>query len=100
MARKTLRVGVIGIGGAAQAGQPARLADLVGRIPLGLHVNGGHHAMAGGVVSGSALIRPDFVELLDWPHLWQQTEYVLGHGTSDFLFLVLAADRLLRGEAA
>lgn len=49
----------------------------------------------GGIVSGSALIRPDLVELLDWPHLWQQTEYVLGGGTTDYLFLVLAADRLL-----
>ncbi|HET6440284.1 MAG TPA: glycoside hydrolase family 9 protein [Anaeromyxobacter sp.] len=51
----------------------------------------------GGVVSGSALIRPDLVELLDWPYLWQQTEYVLGAGTADFLFLVLAADALLSG---
>jgi hypothetical protein len=49
----------------------------------------------GGIVSGSALIRPDLVELLEWPHLWQQTEYVLGHGTADFLFLALAVDRLL-----
>jgi len=27
--------------------------------------------------------------------LWQQTEYVLGGGTTDYLFLVLAADHLL-----
>jgi hypothetical protein len=49
----------------------------------------------GGIVSGTALIRPDFAELLEWPFLWQQTEYVLGGGTTDYLFLVLAADRVL-----
>ena len=56
----------------------------------------------GGSVSGTALIRPDFPELLEWPYLWQQTEYVLGGGTTDYLFLVLAADHLLnrcRGTA-
>ncbi len=51
----------------------------------------------GGVVSGTALIRPDLPELLEWPYLWQQTEYVVGSGTTDFLFLALAADRLLNG---
>ena len=49
----------------------------------------------GGSVSGTALIRPDFPELLEWPFLWQQTEYVLGGGTTDYLFLALAADRLM-----
>jgi hypothetical protein len=49
----------------------------------------------GGSVSGTALIRPDFPELLQWPYLWQQTEYVLGGGTTDYLFLALAADHLL-----
>lgn len=49
----------------------------------------------GGVGSGTALIRPDFPELLEWPFLWQQTEYVLGGGTTDYLFLVLAADHLM-----
>jgi hypothetical protein len=49
----------------------------------------------GGSVSGTALIRPDFPELLKWPYLWQQTEYVLGGGTTDYIFLVLAADHLL-----
>jgi endoglucanase len=52
----------------------------------------------GGIVSGTALIRPDFPELLTWPFLWQQTEYVLGGGTTDYLFLVLAADNLLTGK--
>ena len=49
----------------------------------------------GGIVSGTALIRPDFPELLTWPFLWQQTEYVLGGGTTDYLFLVLAAEHIL-----
>ena len=49
----------------------------------------------GGVSSGTALIRPDFPELLDWPYLWQQQEYVMGGGATNFVFLVLAADDLL-----
>ena len=49
----------------------------------------------GGIGSGTALIRPDFPELLEWPFLWQQTEYVLGGGTTDYLFLILAANELL-----
>jgi hypothetical protein len=53
----------------------------------------------GGVGSGTALIRPDFPELLEWPYLWQQTEYVMGGGASDFMFLVLAADHLVSKQA-
>ncbi len=49
----------------------------------------------GGSASGTALIRPDFPELKHWPFFWQQTEYVLGHGTMDYLLLVLAADQEL-----
>ncbi len=49
----------------------------------------------GGVISGTALIRPDFPELLDFPFLWQQTEYVMGGGSSHYMFLVLAAQQLL-----
>ena len=49
----------------------------------------------GGVVSGTALIRPDFPELKEFPFLWQQTEYVLGGGESNYVFLVLAADKVL-----
>lgn len=44
----------------------------------------------GGVVSGTALIQPDFPELLDYPFLWQQAEYVMGGGSSNYMFLVLA----------
>jgi len=49
----------------------------------------------GGITSGTALIRPDFPELLEWPFIWQQGEYCLGYSTSDYVFLILAADHLL-----
>ncbi len=48
----------------------------------------------GGTVSGTALIRPDFPELLVFPFLWQQVEYVMGGGSSHYMFLVLAAKDL------
>ena len=50
----------------------------------------------GGVISGTALIRPDFPELLEYPFLWQQTEYVMGGGSSHFMFLALAVQSLLK----
>lgn len=50
----------------------------------------------GGVVSGTGIIRPDFPELKEWPYFWQQTEYVMGGGATNFMFLVLAADNLLK----
>ena len=34
-----------------------------------------------------------FPELLTFPFLWQQTEYVLGGGSSHYMFLVLAANQ-------
>ncbi len=49
----------------------------------------------GGVASGTALIRPDLPELKVWPYLWQQTEYVMGGGTTDFLLLAIAADKIM-----
>lgn len=52
----------------------------------------------GGVISGTALIRPDFPELLEFPYLWQQTEYVLGGGSSNYMFMVLAAQYLLKNR--
>lgn len=51
----------------------------------------------GGVISGTALIRPDFPELLEFPYLWQQVEYVLGGGSSHFMFLALAAQQIANG---
>jgi len=48
----------------------------------------------GGVISGTALIRPDLPELKEWPFFWQQREYVLGGGETNYMFLALAADAL------
>lgn len=53
----------------------------------------------GGIASGTALIRPDFPELLPFPFLWQQGEYVLGGGTTDYLFLVLGANEVLNKKS-
>jgi endoglucanase len=51
--------------------------------------------IAGGMISGTALIRPDFPELKEGtPWLWQQTEYVMP-GAATYIFCVLAADKLL-----
>lgn len=51
----------------------------------------------GGVASGTAIIRPDFPELKEnWSFLWQQAEYVMGGGETDFMFLVLATNKLLK----
>ncbi|MFY9150526.1 MAG: glycoside hydrolase family 9 protein [Prolixibacteraceae bacterium] len=50
----------------------------------------------GGSVSGTGIIRPDFPELKEWPYFWQQTEYVLGGGATNFMFLVLAAQDVLK----
>ncbi len=52
----------------------------------------------GGVVSGTNLVRPDLPELKTWPFFWQQTEYVMGGGETNFMFLALAADRLYAGK--
>ena len=49
----------------------------------------------GGVASGTGIIRPDFPELKEWPFFWQQTEYVMGGGATHFMFLTLAANKLL-----
>ena len=59
---------------------------------------GEHSHIPGGIGSGTALIRPDFPELLEWPFLWQQTEYVLGGGTTDYMHLILAANKLLKDK--
>ena len=50
----------------------------------------------GGSVSGTGIIRPDFPELKEWPYFWQQTEYVMGGGSTNFMFLVLAAKEVLK----
>ena len=78
----------------------ASFASGVGAVSLttAYGVNRGDWSyIPGGVGSGTALIRPDYPELLTWPFLWQQTEYCLGEPTSDYVFLVLAANHLLNG---
>ena len=52
----------------------------------------------GGVISGTNLVRPDLPELKVWPFFWQQTEYVMGGGETNFMFLALAADRMYAGR--
>lgn len=54
----------------------------------------------GGVISGTALIRPDLPELKTWPFFWQQTEYVMGGGATNYMFLVLAANHYLQQQVA
>ena len=52
----------------------------------------------GGMVSGTALIRPDFPELKETTsYLWQQTEYVMS-GAASYIFCVKAADHLLNKQ--
>lgn len=52
----------------------------------------------GGSVSGTGIIRPDLAELKEWPFFWQQTEYVMGGGASNFMFLALAARHILQSR--
>lgn len=49
-----------------------------------------HSYIPGGVISGTELISPNFPELLEFSFLWQQGEYVLGGGSSNYMMLVLA----------
>jgi endoglucanase len=63
-------------------------------VAYGINLNDWTHIPGGGV-SGPSLIRPDFPELKEpFPYLWQQAEYVLT-GAATYVFIVLAADRLL-----
>jgi endoglucanase len=50
----------------------------------------------GGVISGTAYIKPDFPELKEWPYLWQQTEYMISGASENFIFLVLAIQELMK----
>ncbi|HOV35396.1 MAG TPA: glycoside hydrolase family 9 protein [Dysgonamonadaceae bacterium] len=49
----------------------------------------------GGVTPGTILIRPDLPELLDYPFLWQEGEYCMGGEASYFMYMVLAAQKIL-----
>lgn len=48
----------------------------------------------GGVISGASLVKPDLMELKEFPFLWYQTEYVIS-GAATYIFDVLAAQKLL-----
>jgi hypothetical protein len=53
--------------------------------------------IAGGVVPGVLVLKPDFPENKeDWPFFWGQNEYVVDVGAS-YLFLVNAVDDVLNG---
>ena len=52
----------------------------------------------GGVIRGTAIIQPDFPELKNWPFLWQQVEYVMGGGATNFMFIVLATKQTLEAQ--
>ena len=52
----------------------------------------------GGVAPGTNLIRPDLPELLDFPFIWQQGEYCMGGLTSNFMYMVLLAQRNLKNK--
>lgn len=66
-------------------------------VAYGINLNDWTHIPGGGV-SGPSLIRPDFPELKEpFPYLWQQAEYVLT-GAASYVFIVLAADRMLSLE--
>lgn len=52
----------------------------------------------GGVASGTALIRPDLPEMKVWPFFWQQTEYVMGGGSTNYMFLALAVEKLYKNQ--
>ena len=54
----------------------------------------------GGSISGTALIRPDLPELKEWPFFWQQTEYVMGGGATNYMFLALAANEMYAADEA
>ncbi|MGD2033808.1 MAG: glycoside hydrolase, partial [Bacteroidales bacterium] len=51
--------------------------------------------IAGGVVPGVLIIKPDFPENKeDWPFLWGENEYVI-NGGAGYLFLVNAVNELV-----
>lgn len=50
----------------------------------------------GGSVVGTAGIGPDLPEFKKYPFIWQQGEYVMGGGSSNFMFLVLAVQNELK----
>jgi hypothetical protein len=52
----------------------------------------------GGVIPGTVLIRPDLPELYDFPFIWQEGEYCMGGEASYFMYMVLAAQKILNTQ--
>lgn len=48
----------------------------------------------GGVIPGASFVKPEFMELKDFPYHFNQTEYVI-HGAGSYIFDVLAAQWIL-----
>jgi hypothetical protein len=48
----------------------------------------------GGVIPGVSFMRPEFMELKNFPYHFNQTEYVI-HGAASYIFDVLAAQSIL-----
>jgi hypothetical protein len=51
----------------------------------------------GGVISGASFMRPEFMELKNFPYHFNQTEYVI-HGAGSYIFDVLAAQWILEHQ--
>ncbi len=51
----------------------------------------------GGVISGASFVRPEFMELKNFPYHFNQTEYVI-HGAGSYIFDVLAAQWILEHQ--
>jgi hypothetical protein len=52
----------------------------------------------GGVTPGTVLIRPDLPELFDFPFIWQEGEYCMGGEASYFMYMTLAAQKILNSK--
>ena len=50
----------------------------------------------GGVISGTALIRPDFPELLTFPFLWQQREFCVDGANTAYHYTVMSLAKSYR----
>jgi hypothetical protein len=54
--------------------------------------------IAGGIVPGILVLKPDFPENKeDWPFFWGENEVTVG-GCGDYIFLAAAAGRLAAGK--
>jgi hypothetical protein len=52
----------------------------------------------GGVIPGASFMKPEFMDLKNFPYYFNQTEYVI-HGAASYIFVVLAAQWMLEHQA-